>query len=112
MLAYITQEQVGDSNQETGKENQPLDPFAATNIHLVNIATGEEWQLRNDSSIGNIDPTWSPNGSQVAFVSKRNGTCAIYLVTIDGSNLRELPTTYQWVRFPSWVKQQALTKPE
>lgn len=108
MLAYVAYEQASASSQEASKDSEYIDPFAATNIHLVNIVTGEERRLLNDDSIGNIDPTWSPDGSQLAFVSKRSGVSAIWLVNADGSNLHELPIMNQWIRFPSWGKHPLL----
>ncbi|MBX3016226.1 MAG: PD40 domain-containing protein [Caldilineaceae bacterium] len=106
MLAYVVHEQNRSNTQKTGEDEEPLDPFAATNIHLVNLATGEERPLLNNNSIRNIDPTWSPDGRQIAFVTKQSGTSTIRAVNADGSNLRELSTTGQWIRFPSWTKYQ------
>ena len=35
-------------------------------------------------------PSWSPDGSRVAFNSNRDGTHNLYLIDADGSNLRQL----------------------
>ena len=39
----------------------------------------------------NLNPTWSPNGSQLAFVSNREGNPEIYIVDATGANSLCLP---------------------
>ena len=109
IVAYMTHEQTNTNNPVISKDGGSIDPLASTNIHLVNIVTGEERRLLNEESTGNIDPTWSPDGAQIAFISSRSGATAIWLVNTDGSNLRELPTTNQWIRFPKWGKYPLLS---
>src|SRR5206468_3551435 len=43
----------------------------------------------NSPSI-DYDPTWSPDGTQIAFASGRENSKAIYVVGMDGSKLRRL----------------------
>jgi Tol biopolymer transport system component len=35
-------------------------------------------------------PTWSPDGSYLAFVSDRSGRWAVWAIGLDGSHLRKL----------------------
>ncbi|MGD9049978.1 MAG: hypothetical protein PVF77_18135, partial [Anaerolineae bacterium] len=47
-------------------------------------------------------PTWSPDGSQIAFMSTRSGNPDIYVMNADGSNVRQLtdhPANDIW---PEW----------
>ena len=37
-----------------------------------------------------IDPTWSPDGSMIAFASSRSGGRQLYVVDADGSNVRQV----------------------
>ena len=78
------------------------DIFKGTNILLIDIDSGKIQPLLPDGSTGNIDPTWSPDGSQMAFVSNRSGTPEIWAVNMDGSNLRQLTKNDALVRFPVW----------
>lgn len=71
-------------------------------IHIQNIDGSDDhvlvsgvWTTRN--------PIWSPDDSQIAFLSERDGTWAIYIVNVDGSNLRRvsepvssLPISFTW----------------
>ena len=44
--------------------------------------TGKSWN--------NAAPAWSPDGSQIAFISDRNGAYEIWVMNADGSNQRAL----------------------
>lgn len=44
----------------------------------------------NGKPIYHLDPTWSPDGQQIAFVSNRSGTDEIWKTSIDGSQLTPL----------------------
>ena len=52
---------------------------------------------------GGWSPSWSPDGSRIAFLSARDGNYGIYVMNTDGSdqtllaNYRGLPS-----QFPSW----------
>jgi Tol biopolymer transport system component len=37
-----------------------------------------------------VDPTWSPDGSLIAFASARNGSRQLYIMKPDGSNIRQV----------------------
>jgi len=39
----------------------------------------------------NIDPVWSPDGTQIAFASDRSGVVKHYVIDADGTNVRLLP---------------------
>jgi dipeptidyl aminopeptidase/acylaminoacyl peptidase len=80
------------------------DVFKGTNIILVDVNSGELYPLISDDNKGNIDPSWSPDGSQIAFVSNRGGTPEIWAVSVDGSNLHQLTANDYQTRFPSWSK--------
>ncbi len=57
------------------------------------------------------DPTFSPDGSQVAFVSDRAGQFDIWVMDADGTDPRNLTATWnQFSADPSWSKQAGTNK--
>lgn len=42
------------------------------------------------TSSDDIDPTWSPDGSMIAFASSRMGTRQLFIMNADGSNIRQV----------------------
>ena len=48
------------------------------------------------------DPSWSPNGQRIAFVSKRDGDWDIYLMDPDGTHLVNLTNNKCTDTDPSW----------
>lgn len=50
-----------------------------------------------------MDPTWSPDGRQIAFASRRDGTFQIYAMNSDGSNVRRLTKNNAEDSSPSWA---------
>lgn len=73
-------------------------------IYSMNTEGGELVQLTN--SPGNdFDPDWSPDGSQIAFISRRDdgGVTNLYVMNADGSEQRALSDTPNLgERSPAW----------
>jgi len=46
--------------------------------------------LSGEHSAWNGMPSWSPDGSKIAFVSNRDGNMDIYTMNADGSSVRQL----------------------
>ncbi len=85
-------------------ESSDVNIFDGANIFLIDVKTGEERPLLADQSTGNIDPTWSPDGSKIAFISNRSGSSEVWVVNIDGSSLHQLTADGLFKRFPFWYK--------
>jgi Tol biopolymer transport system component len=58
-------------------------------IYVMNPDGGAQTRLTNNPA-DDLNPTWSPDGTQLAFVSTRSGTRQIWLMNSDGSNQRQL----------------------
>lgn len=47
-------------------------------------------------------PRWSPDGSQIAFISNQEGNDDLYVIDADGDNLRRLTSDISHDGYPSW----------
>jgi len=62
-----------------------------TNIYTVNTDGSSLVKLTKDVGTVNSNPTWSPDGSQIAFSSwDQKGTFAIHVMNADGSKRHEI----------------------
>ncbi len=71
------------------------DPNAATNfprcnfeIHTMNIHGGSQQRINSNHSMEGM-PRWSPDGSQIASMSDHAGYQAIWVMSADGTNVRQ-----------------------
>jgi TolB protein len=72
------------------------DRAGGSQIFRVPSSGGEAEQLTTEGS--NSAPTWSPDGSRIAFRSSRDGDEAIYVMNADGTNETRLTAG----RIPAW----------
>lgn len=62
-------------------------------IFTVNVATGENINITNKAGTDN-QPVWSPDGSQIAFISDREGgDIDLWVMDADGTNARRVTRT-------------------
>jgi Tol biopolymer transport system component len=47
-------------------------------------------------------PAWSPKGTQIAFMSNRDGNWEIYIMNTDGSNQKRLTDNSAMDGLPAW----------
>jgi Tol biopolymer transport system component len=73
------------------------------NVYLVDVATGEERVLIPNTTEGNIDPAWSPDGSRLMFVSTQTGATEVWAVNVDGTGLRQVTHDGAEKRYPVWL---------
>ena len=90
-------------------------PSMACEIKVLHTVTGQEEQLTGETETGaTAGPSWSPDGSQIAFLSTRdeNGECyfgdctgyngEVYVMNADGSSQRRLTDDAGLESAPSW----------
>ena len=70
--------------QKTVEPNNP-------DIFIYTLDTGRSRNLTNNPAF-DADPSFSPDGKQVAFVSSRDGNSELYLIQTDGSSVQRLTT--------------------
>ena len=75
-------------------KSQPRqDPARNSEIHLMNVKTGESRRLFSDPEqlkFSNSMPVVSPKGDRIAFVSNRGGDMRIWVSDLDGSKARPI----------------------
>jgi len=49
-----------------------------------------------------LQPAWSPDGTEIAFSSARDGIAHVYVMNADGTGTRRLTNTSQGDEHPSW----------
>jgi TolB protein len=71
----------------------------AFDIFTVEVATGKINRLTQDQG-NNEEPSFSPNGRMIAFVSTRNGKRQLFVMSADGNFQRQMST--EETSTPSW----------
>ncbi len=83
-------------------------------IWLVSTDGGEPFQLTNGPN-GDSNPQWSPDSTQLAFVSRRGDKTQIWIIPITGGEAKQLTHTKNGASNPQWSfdgKQIAFLKTE
>lgn len=70
------------------------------NIYVIDIFSRKGRSLTQGA--GGVDPTWSPDGTRIAFSSSRSGNYEIYVMNADGSDVKQLTYTPWAEAEPAW----------
>src|SRR4051794_10077329 len=65
-------------------------PYFDEDIFSANPDGTDEVNLTNTDNAREIDPTWSPDGTRIAFSSNRDGNFDIYTMAADGSDVQQV----------------------
>ncbi len=74
-------------------------PYYDEDIFSANPDGTDEINLTNTDHGREMDPTWSPDGTRIAFASNRDGNFDIYTMAADGTDVQQvsfLPTGESW----------------
>ena len=69
-------------------------------IYVVDLFTHEETNLTQGA--GGTDPSWSPDGTRIAFSSYRDGNYEIYTMDVNGNDIQRLTYTDWAEAEPAW----------
>ncbi|MCI0494320.1 DUF5050 domain-containing protein [candidate division KSB1 bacterium] len=86
-----------------------MNPFYGE-IHLRNLDGSGDVALTQNSRSEN--PVWSPDGTQIAFQTSRDGNFEVYVMNADGSNQQRLTNHSSWDGWPSWGRVKVPTAVE
>ena len=56
---------------------------------MVDVSTGQETRL-TEHLAADVAPTWSPDGKQIAFLSSRDGSWAVYILDLESGQAQKL----------------------
>jgi Tol biopolymer transport system component/CubicO group peptidase (beta-lactamase class C family) len=110
----LTRNQVGDHEPDWSPDGTHI-AFASqqgeyANIYVMNVAhalrsegtDSSDWRQLTDTDAHDAYPDWSPDGTQIAFCSKRDGNWEIYVMNADGSDQRRLTHSGAFNGAPRW----------
>jgi TolB protein len=71
-------------------------------IQRIYEGTPPEAPAKGSERIHNLLPAWSPDGTKMAFMSFRDGNAEIYVMDVNGSNLRRITRHPNIDSTPTW----------
>ena len=74
-----------------------------TDIFIFDLAKSTSANLTNNPS-RDSDPTWSPDSREIMFVSNRAGNVEIFIIGLDGRNIRKITNTPEIESRPRWIR--------
>lgn len=89
---------------ESGKIVYTSQIFSTSDLDIYSMGpNGDDRTILTDSIADDYDPTWSPNGRQILFVSERDGQPDIYIMDNDGGNQRPIRVVHKHRTSPTWA---------
>jgi Tol biopolymer transport system component len=82
-----------------------LDPIVGQiddDIFTTEADGTNQQNLTNSPGIDDFEPSWSPTGRRIAFVSDRDGDIDLYTMRPDGRGVRQLTFDGLGYEFPDW----------
>jgi Tol biopolymer transport system component len=82
----------------------PSCDYTSNRIQVLHIHTGDIEDLTSVSGIDGNSPSWSPEGTQIAFSGQTSPTShqGIYLMRADGEDARRLTPASMEAQYPAW----------
>ena len=89
---------------ESGKIVYTSQSFTFIDLDIYSMGpNGDDKTLLTFAAADDYDPTWSPSGRQILFVSDRSGQPDIYIMDDDGSNQESVRILSRHRTSPTWA---------
>lgn len=79
--------------------------FNQLSLRVADINEGKDRRLIPDTHTGDVQPFWSPDNSNIVFLSLRGGSLSIWKIGRDGSGLEKLSSTDTNDTSPIWLQE-------
>jgi Tol biopolymer transport system component len=89
------------SRRQDSNEDGIIDDSDGVHLYSLDLSTNELTQLTSGNH-QDLYPAWSPDRSQVAFASDRDGGFDLYVMNADGSEVKRLTNTPEDETKPRW----------
>jgi WD40 repeat protein len=76
-------------------------------IYKIGVDGKNLTRLTNDPA-EDYTPAWSPDGTRIAFVSRRDGFTNLYVMDTDGNNVTQLTKHKSTIEVPTWSPDSKL----
>jgi len=76
--------------------------YEGTSVYIQDLANGTVTEL-----VPGISPTWSPDGSMLAFLSDRTGRPEVWTIRVDGTGLQQVTSDNNGKKFSlAWISNK------
>jgi len=100
---HIILSESGFSQPAFSPDNRSLAFIDARNSSLLYVASADDSKRQLlTTGTNNAHPTWSPDSKRIAFQSNREGNSEIYVIDVDGTNLKRLTNNDVDDEYPTW----------
>ena len=84
---------------------------ALADIYVIDADGSNVELLTGPDKLIDAYPTWSPDGTRLAFASNRDGNWELYTMDVDGSNIQHLTNTPATEYGPDWTASSYAVEP-
>jgi len=81
------------------------DQYPGAKLYIINADGGGLPSELASVDGGDFDPAWSPDGTQIAFTSVRDGSRQIYILNLGDQSVTHLTQTSSDINLPDWSSQ-------
>ncbi len=91
--------QLGFASRDQGKD---FEICVVGFVDDMQVIEGEEVRCLTENDFDDLHPTWSPDGTQIAFYSWRDNYSDIFMIDADGTDEHQLTENVSHNKDPAW----------